>query len=132
MTEAGGSGEVTQCLNRWAKGDPAALDELTPLVYSKLRAIADGLLRNERAGHTLQATALVHETFGKLLGLHQVSLTDRVHFYTFSAKLMRRILVDHARAWRAEKRGMHLDRVPLNAELAWVDPRAEGSLDLSA
>lgn len=131
MTETGGAGEVTEWLDRWAEGDSAALERLTPLVYNQLRAIADGLLQNERSGHTLQATALVNETFRKLLDLHRVALNDRVHFYTFAARLMRRILIDHARRWRAEKRGMRLDRVPLNDELAWVDRRAEESLDLS-
>jgi len=132
MSEKGAAGDVTLWLERWSGGDSAALDRLAPLVYDQLRRIADGLLHNERAGHTLQATALVHETFRQLLGLQKVELADRVHFYTFSARLMRRILVDHARRWKTEKRGVHFDRVPLSAELAWVDPGKEEVLDLSA
>ena len=132
MGKPAASGEVTLWLERWAHGETDALEQLAPLVYDQLRKIAGGLLHNERAGHTLQATALVHETFQQLLGLHKVTLNDRTHFYTFAAKLMRRVLVDHARRWRAAKRGIQFDRVPLNAELAWVDPRSEDALDLSA
>ena len=132
MGETAASGEVTQWLERWSHGDSAALEQLTPLVYDQLRRIADGLLHNERAAHTLQATALVHETFQQLLRLHKVALHDRTHFYTFAAKLMRRVLVDYARRFRAAKRGIEYGRVPLNAELAWVDPRSESTLDLSA
>lgn len=132
MGDVAASGEVTLWLERWAHGESSALDQLTPLVYDQLRKIASSLMQNERPGHTLQATALVHETFRKLLGLHKVTLKDRVHFYTFAAKLMRRILVDYARNWRAAKRGMQFDHVPLNAELVWMDPQSERVLDLSA
>jgi len=125
-------GEVTVWLERWAQGEPSALERLTPLVYDNLRNVADGLLRNERPDHTLQATALVHEVFKQLLNLRSVSLNDRVHFFTFAAKLMRRILIDHARRLKAAKRSMALDRVPLNPELAWVGPLEEESLDLAS
>jgi len=125
-------GEVTIWLDRWSQGDSAALENLTPLVYDQLRKIGDGLMHNERAGHTLQATALVHETFKQLVGLRQVALTDRTHFFTFCAKLMRRILIDHARRAQASKRRMNPGEVPLNAELIWVDPQKEETLDLAA
>jgi RNA polymerase sigma factor (TIGR02999 family) len=126
-----GPGEVTIWLDRWSKGEPAALDQLAPLVYEQLRRVADGLLHNERSDHTLQPTALVHEVFLQLVNLHSVTLNDRVHFYTFAAKLMRRILIDHARRMKTAKRGLAWDRIPLNAELCWVGGAGEEGLDLS-
>src|ERR1700733_8022584 len=105
MASQRSAGEVTALLERWSNGEPAALEQLAPLVYDGLRRIAGGLLRRERAGHTLQATALVNETFQKLLDVRRVALTDRAHFFTFSAKLMRRILIDYARKMRREKGG---------------------------
>src|SRR5262249_54249935 len=127
----GAAGDVTVWLERWSRGESAALEQLTPLVYDQLRKIADGLMHGERPGHTLQATALVHETFKQLIGIRRVCLNDRAHFYTFAAKLMRRILIDHARRVRASKRGMDFSRLPLNAELLWISPRDEETLDLS-
>jgi RNA polymerase sigma factor (TIGR02999 family) len=124
-------GEVTLWLDRWSQGEPAALDQLAPLVYDQLHKVADGLLHRERPEHTLQPTALVHEVFLQLVNLHRVNLNDRVHFYTFAAKLMRRILIDHARRLKAVKRGLAWDRIPLNAELCWVSPEGEETLDLS-
>jgi RNA polymerase sigma factor (TIGR02999 family) len=131
MHDSDHPGDVTLWLDRWAKGEPAALDHLAPLVYDQLRRIADGLLHGERADHTLQPTALVHEVFGQLLNLNKVAMNDRAHFFTFASKLMRRILIDHARRLSAAKRGLALDRVPLNPELCWVGPRGEETLDLS-
>ncbi len=125
------AGEVTALLERWSNGEPAAIDQLAPLVYDGLRRIAGGLLRRERAGHTLQATALVNETFQKLLDVRRVALTDRAHFFTFSAKLMRRILIDYARRMRREKRGP-LEKLPLDPELAWVGAGDAENLDLSS
>ena len=124
-------GEVTLWLDRWSKGEAVALDQLTPLVYDQLRKVADGLLHNERPEHTLQPTALVHEVFLQLVNIHRVSLNDRAHFFTFSAKLMRRILIDHARHVKAAKRGFAFDRIPLNTELCWVRGTDEESLDLA-
>src|SRR5579862_5279951 len=131
MGGATSSGEVTAWLERWAQGEPAALDQLAPLVYDQLRAIADNLLFNERADHTLQPTALVNETFLKLLGVHKLSLNDRSHFFAFAAKLMRRILIDHARRLNAEKRALP-GQFPLDSELGWTASTDEQSLDLSA
>jgi RNA polymerase sigma factor (TIGR02999 family) len=125
------SGEVTAWLEQWAQGEPAALDRLAPLVYEQLRVIADNLLRNEAVNHTLQPTALVSETFLKLLKLHKVNLNDRSHFFAFAAKLMRRVLIDHARRLRADKRSC-AGRLPLDAELGWTESLDEQSLDLSA
>jgi RNA polymerase sigma factor (TIGR02999 family) len=131
MDSATGSGEVTVWLERWAQGEPAALDQLAPLVYDQLRAIAENLLRNERPDHTLQPTALVNETFLKLLGVHKLTLSDRSHFFAFAAKLMRRVLIDHARRLRADKRALP-ERLPLESELGWTAALDEQSLDLSA
>ncbi|HTW67447.1 MAG TPA: ECF-type sigma factor [Bryobacteraceae bacterium] len=126
------SGEITRLLDSWAQGDATAVDRLAPLVYDQLHQLAESLLRNERADHTLQGTALVNEMFQQFMKLRKVSLRDRSHFYTFSAKLMRRLLVDYARQAKAVKRGVSFKRVPLNAELAWITPQQENHLDLSA
>jgi RNA polymerase sigma factor (TIGR02999 family) len=126
-----GAGEITLLLEDWARGNPGAVDQLLPLVYEQLHRLAQSLLRNERADHTLECTALVNELFGQLLKQRKVNVKDRGHFYTFSAKLMRRLLIDHARQFRAAKRGGSLTRVPLEAELAWVAPLEESSIDLS-
>jgi RNA polymerase sigma factor (TIGR02999 family) len=124
-------GEITLLLEDWSRGKPGAVDQLLPLVYDQLRRLAQSLLRNERADHTLECTALVNELFGQLLKQRKVNVKDRAHFYTFCAKLMRRLLIDHARQFRAAKRGSALIRVPLEAELAWVAPPEETSIDLS-
>ncbi|HET9528145.1 MAG TPA: sigma-70 family RNA polymerase sigma factor [Pyrinomonadaceae bacterium] len=96
---------ITQLLIDWGEGDQAALDRLMPLVYSELRRLATNYLRRERAGHTLQPTALVNEAYLKLVGQRNAKWQNRAHFFAISAQLMRRILVDHARRHQAEKRG---------------------------
>jgi RNA polymerase sigma factor (TIGR02999 family) len=130
MDSTDGAGEVTAWLERWAQGEPAALDHLAPLVYDQLRTIADNLLRNEASDHTLQPTALVNETFLKLLDLRKVTLNDRSHFFAFAAKLMRRVLIDHARRLKAAKRSLR-GRLPLDSELGWTESIDEQSVDLS-
>jgi RNA polymerase sigma factor (TIGR02999 family) len=122
-----GPGEITVLLRRWEQGDPGSLDQLAPLVYDQLRAIADAYLRNERPEHTLQPTAVVHEVFVDLLQLRRVGLKDRAHFYAFAAKLARRILIDHARNANARKRGPEFQRIPLDAELGLAMGRAAGA-----
>jgi len=112
--ELAGSHEVTRLLGLWSAGRAEALEELFPLVYDQLRALAGAFLRRERAGHTLQPTALVHETYFRLTGRSQVSVRDRAHFFAVAAQAMRRILVDHARRQRAAKRVDPADRVPLD------------------
>lgn len=105
---APGAGEIagiTHWLVRWRGGDEEALDRLTRLVYAELRHLAAALLRNEAAGHTLQATALVHELYLRLNGAQAVDWQCRGQFFAISAKLMRQILVDHARKRTAAKRG---------------------------
>jgi RNA polymerase sigma-70 factor, ECF subfamily len=96
--------EVTRLLADWAKGNEQALDDLTPLVYQELRRLAASYLRKERQGHTLQPTALVHEAYLRLVDQTNPSLQNRSHFYGVAARLMRQILVDHARRKLAGKR----------------------------
>lgn len=96
---------ITQLLEDWSGGDESALEKLTPHVYDELRRLAAHYLKNERADHTLQATALVHEAYLRLLDLKHISWQNRAHFIGVTANLMRKILVDHARRRNAEKRG---------------------------
>src|SRR3954468_15485030 len=98
-------GEITLLLRRWEQGEPSSFNQLAPLVYDQLRAVAEAYLRGERPGHTLQATAVANEVFMDLLRLRRVSLRDRSHFFAFAAKMARRILVDSARRASAVKRG---------------------------
>jgi RNA polymerase sigma factor (TIGR02999 family) len=106
-------GELTQLLIAWSRGDARALEQLTPLVYAELRKIAHRYMNRERAGHTLQTTAVVHEAFLRLLGNPQETWQNRAHFYAIAAQMMRRILVDYARANLRAKRGGETTRVAL-------------------
>ena len=99
------SNQVTELLGRWRGGDREALDSLIPLVYNELRQIARHYLRSERPGHTLQSTALVHEAYVRMISQDLPQWQNRAHFFAVAAQLMRQILVDHARASRADKRG---------------------------
>ncbi len=115
-------GTVTRLLRDLGRGDSRAVDRLLPLVYDELRAQAGRFLREERPDHTLQATALVHEAYLRLVGSGSKDWQDRRHFYGVAARAMRRILVDHARRHRSDKRGGRLRAVPLSeAELASLD-----------
>ena len=96
---------VTALLGDWSRGNRAALNQLLPLVYAELHRVAARQLRNERADHTLQPTALVHEVFIRLVDQRHVDWQNRAHFFGVAANIMRRILVDHARRHRASKRG---------------------------
>jgi RNA polymerase sigma factor (TIGR02999 family) len=96
---------VTQLLVKWSEGDQKALDNLMPLVYSELRRLASNYLRRERQNHTLQPTALVNEAYLKLIDQKNARWQNRAQFYGVAAQLMRRILVDHARQHKADKRG---------------------------
>lgn len=109
--------QVTQLLGAWRGGDERALADLTPLIYRQLHRLARGAMRGERAGHTLQATALVHEAFIGLAGA-KVDWVDRAHFFAIAAQQMRRILVNHAQARRAAKRGGGAEHLPLDEALA--------------
>ncbi len=106
--------EVSLLLQAWRGGDQAALDKLTPLVYGELRRLAHCYMTRERADHTLQTTALVHEAYLRLVDANRIDWQDRAHFFAISANLMRRILVDWARARGYRKRGGHARRVSLD------------------
>jgi RNA polymerase sigma factor (TIGR02999 family) len=105
------SADITGLLKAWRRGDSSALEHLTPLVYDELRRLARGYMRKEQPGNTLQATALVNEAFLRLTQAREVDWQDRTHFFAISARVMRRILVDAARARASIKRGGHLERV---------------------
>ena len=105
---------VTRLLMAWGGGDVAASEQLMPLVYEELRHLARGYLRRERADHTLQPTALVHEAYLRLVDSTQINWQSRVHFFGIAARLMRRVLVDHARAHGAAKRGGQIEKISLD------------------
>ena len=105
---------VTRLLVAWGEGDAAASEQLMPLVYDELRHLARGYLRRERGDHTLQPTALVHEAYLRLVDTTQINWQSRVHFYGVAARLMRRVLVDHARAHAAAKRGGQVEKISLD------------------
>jgi RNA polymerase sigma factor (TIGR02999 family) len=106
--------DVTQLLQQWSNGQERALDRLLPKIHDELRTLAASYLRRERPDHTLQPTALVNEAFLKLVDQRAVKWQNRAHFFGIAAQAMRRILVDHARAHAANKRGGALRRVPLD------------------
>ena len=116
--------------HRWKEGDRQALASLASLAYEDLHAIAIGYLKREETGHTLQATGLVNELYLRLAQVRGVNLTNRRHFYTFAARLMRLILIDHARRSRAFKRPGSASRVPLHEEMARIDASSEEMLAL--
>lgn len=107
-------GAVTALLRAWSDGNEAALEQLTPLVEAELRRLARTYMRRERRGHTLQTTALLNEAFVRLTGARSIGWQDRAHFLGIAARLMRRVLVDHARARGYRKRGGGVQRVTLN------------------
>ena len=129
------SAEITRLLKAWGSGDSAALDRLTPLVYERLRRMARGYMRNERPGHTLQATALVNEAFLRLVETRNLDWTDRAHFFAMCARVMRRILVDAARSRAATKRGGQVDRAEHSTAInldRLPDPASEISAQVCA
>src|SRR5437762_1889621 len=109
--------DITALLLDWNEGDDQALEKLTPLVYAELRRIAGRYMASERAGHTLQASALVNEAFLKLVDVRRIHWQNRAHFFAMSAQLMRRILVDFARSKRYQKRGGAAVKVTLDENL---------------
>jgi len=117
--------EITKLLIAWGEGDEAALEKLTPLVYQELRRLAKRYMRRENTDHTLQATALVNEAYLRLIEQKNVRWQNRAHFFAISAQLMRRILVDMARARRYSKRGGDARRVPLDEALVVSKERGE-------
>jgi RNA polymerase sigma factor (TIGR02999 family) len=129
----------TQLLTEWRTGHPQALDRLTPLVYDELRRLARGYMRTERGSHTLQATAVVHEAFLRLVQAN-VDLQDRQHFFALASRLMRRVLVDHAKSRSRVKRdggvrdhpGADLAEysLPIDVDVVALDEALEGLLQL--
>jgi RNA polymerase sigma factor (TIGR02999 family) len=124
-------GEITLLLAKWKDGDPSAFEDLMPLVYPHLRHVAAAYIRRERNPDVLQATALVHELYLRLLNQKKAAWGDRRHFYTFAAKIMRMILIDHARESQAQMRGGGRERVPLSDDLLWVNIDSPEMLDLN-
>jgi RNA polymerase sigma factor (TIGR02999 family) len=108
---------VTSLLIEWTRGDSAAIDRLLPLVHGELRRLARRQMAGERQGHVLQATALVNEVYLKLVDIHRVQWQDRAHFFAMAARLMRRVLVDFARATKNQKRGGALQRITFDQDL---------------
>jgi RNA polymerase sigma factor (TIGR02999 family) len=123
------AGEITVLLRDWRAGDPAAIEHLFELVYPQLRQIAGALFRGERPENLLQPTSVVNELFLKLIRQRSLRFEDREHFYSLSARLMRRVLVDHARSEGRQKRDGGTP-VPLHADLAWIDARPAEMMDL--
>jgi RNA polymerase sigma factor (TIGR02999 family) len=122
-----GSAEVTDLLKAWSSGDRSALDRLTPIVYEELRRMARRYMRNERAGSTLQATALVNEVYLRLVDVKNVDWQHRAQFFAISAQMMRRILVSAARARGSRKRGGGAERVNVD-QVAVLSPEPEESI----
>jgi RNA polymerase sigma factor (TIGR02999 family) len=113
------SGEVTDLLRRWSDGEPQSMDPLFNLVYPRLRQIAGALFRRESAASLLQPTGVVNELFLKLVSQRTLQFDNREHFYSLAASLMRRILIDHARAAHSDKRDGGV-RVTLDEDLVWI------------
>jgi RNA polymerase sigma factor (TIGR02999 family) len=128
MSEPAG-GDLSALLRRWSTGDESALDQLFPIVYAELRRVAGYYLRMESASPTLQATALVHEAYLRLVKDTDREWAGRTHFFAVSSRIIRHLLVDHARERRAQKRGGDFEHVPLDEALTLPAP---DTLDLPA
>jgi RNA polymerase sigma factor (TIGR02999 family) len=126
-----GSSDISRLLKAWRTGDQTALDRLTPMVYDELRRMARRYMRRERAGNTLQTTALVHEAYLRLVDAKSVEVKDRVHFFALSAAMMRRILVDGARARASAKRGGQVEHAA-HSEAVNLDDIADNVSQKSA
>jgi len=118
------SQEVTQWLIAWGDGDEAALERLIPLVHEELRRLVNRYMRREHSGHTLQTTALVNEVYLKLIDVHNVRWQNRAHFFAIAARLMRRVLVDYARAHNYLKRGGAAQHLALDEAAVFSAERA--------
>ena len=124
-------GEITVLLERWREGDHQALDQLMPLVYPRLKAIAESFERHQSSAMNLQATALVNEAFLRLVNQRKVGWEGREHFFSLAALAMRQILTDHARSAGAAKRGGNRKRAPLHEEMQWISINHDEILDLN-
>src|SRR5262244_224976 len=127
---ASSSHTVTQLLRAWRLGDAAALDQLVPVVYQKLRRLARHYMAGQKPGHTLQATALVNEAYVKLIDCQQVNWKDRAHFFAISAQMMRRVLVEFARSRQYQKRGGGVRKTSLDEALIAFPQRGQDLLAL--
>jgi RNA polymerase sigma factor (TIGR02999 family) len=123
------AGEITVLLRDWTSGNPAAIEHLFELVYPQLRQIAGALFRGERPENLLQPTSVVNELLLKLIRQRSLRFEDREHFYSLSARLMRRVLVDHARSEGRQKRDGGVP-VPIHADMAWINARPAEMMDL--
>ncbi len=130
MEEKRAPQEVTQLLRLWCQGEAAALDKLVPLVHDELHRRAHRYMMHERAGHTLQTTALINEVYLRLIDAPNVNWQDRVHFFAISAKLMRQILVDYARSQKSQKRGGECWQVPLDEASLFASRRDANLVEL--
>jgi RNA polymerase sigma factor (TIGR02999 family) len=126
----GSGGSVSLLLRAWSRGELQARDDLVPIVYRELRRRAGAYLRRERPDHTLQPTALVHEAYLRLLGQDRVAWQNRAHFFAIAAQMMRRVLVDHARAHQAAKRPGAAVKIVLDDRIGAAKPRACECLDV--
>jgi len=126
------SADVTRLLLAWSHGDEAALKKLIPLVYRELRRLAHRYMRQERPGHTLQTTAVIHEAYQRLIDTPNVGWQDRTHFFAVCAQLMRRILVDHARSRGCQKRIGNIRLVPLEEAMMATSERTKDLVALDA
>ncbi|MGH9721865.1 MAG: sigma-70 family RNA polymerase sigma factor [Bryobacteraceae bacterium] len=122
--------DITTLLADWRRGDRGALDQLTPIVYNELRRLAASYMRSERVDHTLQSTALVHEAYLRLAGGVDIDWENRSHFFGIAAQIVRRILVDHARAANTAKRGSGAVLLSINEEVNSAGGRAPELLEL--
>ncbi|MGD0903182.1 MAG: ECF-type sigma factor [Terracidiphilus sp.] len=125
------SGDITVLLKKWKDGEPSAFDELVPLVYPQLRQIAGGYVHRETNPDVVQPTILVHELYLRLLNQKKAGWDDRRHFYIFCARMMRMILIDHARENQVKMRGASHNRVPLSDDLLWIRIDNPELLDLN-
>ena len=132
MTDRAPRADITRLLKEWRGGSAEALERLIPLVYDELHTLASRHLGRERQEHTLQTTALVHEAYVKLAGQHAVDWQNRAHFFGIAARIMRRILVDHARRHRRRKRGSGAVPVPLEDADAPAGPEGMDQYDAYA
>lgn len=130
MAAADRPADVTSLLHAWRDGDPAALDQLMPVVYEELRRLAHRRMLGERRDHTLQTSALVNEAYLRLLDANQVDWKNRAHFLAVSATLMRRILVEFARSHDSQKKGGRRGRVELDEAMVQERHRLEDLLEL--
>ena len=126
------SHDVTALLIEWTRGDKAAVDKLLPLVHDELRRLARRQMAGERPGHVLQATALVNEVYLKLIDIQRVQWQDRAHFFAMAARVMRRVLVDFARAGKNQKRGGAMHRITFDQDLPVAGETPEDVIAIDA